>query len=137
VLQPLDVHLPASRCDYTIAGTHEQLGGFDASEHPAVHTAMVEFGDQPRLSSVSHGARYDMVVASDVLAAKANPRALLTAMRDWLAPGALVVISEARRSRFSDIVFNLVLSFAGRSHASARRGRFRKRHTLHRTGHRP
>ena len=107
VLQPLEVHLPASRCDYTIAGTHEQLGGFDASEHPEVRTATVEFGEQPKLSGVAEGMRYDVVVASHVLAAQANPRALLTAMRGWLAPGALLVVSEARRSRFSEIVFGL------------------------------
>ncbi|CAB3782072.1 type I polyketide synthase [Pararobbsia alpina] len=107
VLQPLDVDVPASRCDYTIAGTPEQLSGFDSAEHPTVHTVTIEFGDQPKLSGERDAAPYDMVIVSHVLGAQANPQALLAAMRNWLAPGALIVIAEARRSRFSDIVFNL------------------------------
>jgi acyl transferase domain-containing protein/acyl carrier protein len=107
VLQPLAIHVPVSRCDYTIAGTHEQLSGFDASEHPSIHIANVEFGDTPRLSGIENGERYDVVVASHVLAAQNEPRALLDALRGWLAPGALVVIAEPRNSRFADIVFDL------------------------------
>ncbi|WP_341319316.1 SDR family NAD(P)-dependent oxidoreductase [Paraburkholderia sp. IMGN_8] len=117
VLQPLAIHVPVSRCDYTIAGTHEQLSGFDASEHPAIRTANIEFGDTPRLSGIEAGERYDVVVASHVLAAQSDPRALLAALRDWLAPGALVVIAEPRNSRFADIVFDLD---ADAVHANAR-----------------
>ncbi|CAE6820444.1 L-threonine 3-dehydrogenase [Paraburkholderia aspalathi] len=118
VLQPLAIHVPVSRCDYTIAGTHEQLSGFDASEHPSVRIANIEFGDAPRLSGIEAGERYDIVVASHVLAAQAEPCALLNALRGWLAPGALVVIAEPRNSRFADIVFDLD---ADAAHANARR----------------
>ncbi|WP_175150285.1 type I polyketide synthase [Paraburkholderia ultramafica] len=118
VLQPLAIHVPVSRCDYTIAGTREQLSGFDASEHPSIHIATVEFGDTPRLSGIEAGERYDVVVASHVLAAQSEPRALLAALRGWLAPGALVVIAEPRNSRFADIVFDLD---ADAAHANARR----------------
>jgi phthiocerol/phenolphthiocerol synthesis type-I polyketide synthase C len=107
VLQPLDVDVSASRCDYTIAGTQEQLSGFDSAEHPAVHTAIIEFGDQPKLSGNEDAAPYDMVIVSHVLGAQADPHTLLAAMRSWLAPGALIVVAEGRRSRFADIVFNL------------------------------
>ncbi|WP_434110944.1 SDR family NAD(P)-dependent oxidoreductase [Paraburkholderia caffeinilytica] len=118
VLQPLAIHVPVSRCDYTIAGTHEQLSGFDASEHPSIRIANIEFGDAPRLSGIDAGERYDIVVASHVLAAQTEPRALLAALRGWLAPGALVVIAEPRNSRFADIVFDLD---ADAAHANARR----------------
>ncbi|NYH17070.1 type I polyketide synthase [Paraburkholderia bryophila] len=118
VLQPLAIHVPVSRCDYTIAGTHEQLSGFDASGHPSVHIATIEFGETPRLSGVEVGERYDLVVASHVLAAQTEPRALLAALRGWLAPGALVVVTEPRNSRFADIVFDLD---ADAAHANARR----------------
>lgn len=118
VLQPLAMHMPVPRCDYTIAGTHEQLSGFDASEHPSVRIANIEFGDAPRLSGIEAGERYDIVVASHVLAAQTEPRALLAALRDWLVPGALVVIAEPRNSRFADIVFELD---ADAAHANARR----------------
>ncbi|MFL9910543.1 SDR family NAD(P)-dependent oxidoreductase [Paraburkholderia sp. RL17-337-BIB-A] len=118
VLQPLAIHMPVSRCDYTIAGTHEQLSGFDASEHPSIRIANIEFGDAPRLIGTEAGERYDMVVASHVLAAQTEPRALLAALRGWLAPGALVVIAEPRNNRFADIVFDLD---ADAAHANARR----------------
>jgi phthiocerol/phenolphthiocerol synthesis type-I polyketide synthase C len=118
VLQPLAIHVPVSRCDYTIAGTREQLSGFDVSEHPSIRIATVEFGDTPRLSGIEAGEHYDVVVASHVLAAQTEPRALLAALRGWLAPGALVVIAEPRNSRFADIVFDLD---ADAAHANARR----------------
>ncbi|RZF26938.1 SDR family NAD(P)-dependent oxidoreductase [Paraburkholderia sp. UYCP14C] len=118
VLQPLAIHVPVSRCDYTIAGTREQLSGFDTTEHPSLHVATVEFGDAPRLVGVDAGERYDVVVASHVLAAQSEPRALLAALRGWLAPGALVVIAEPRNSRFADLVFDLD---ADAAHANARR----------------
>ncbi|QQC67569.1 type I polyketide synthase [Paraburkholderia ginsengisoli] len=118
VLQPLAIHVPVSRCDYTIAGTREQLSGFDASEHPLIHIATVEFGETPRLSGIEEGERYDVVVASHVLAAQSEPRALLAALRDWLTPGALVVIAEPRNSRFADLVFDLD---ADAAYANARR----------------
>ncbi|MBN3804594.1 SDR family NAD(P)-dependent oxidoreductase [Paraburkholderia sp. Ac-20336] len=107
VLQPLAVHMPASRCDYTIAGTREQLSGFDAGEHPSLRIATVEFGAIPQLSGVDASERYDVVVASHVLAEQSEPRVLLAALRGWLAPGALVIVAEPRNSRFADIVFDL------------------------------
>ncbi|MEQ5843314.1 SDR family NAD(P)-dependent oxidoreductase [Paraburkholderia acidicola] len=118
VLQPLAIQMPSSRCDYTLAGTREQVSGFDAGEHPSVRVVGIEFGDVPCLTGVENGARYDIVVASHVLAAQAEPRALLNALRGWLAPGALVVMTEPRSSRFADIVFDLD---ADTAHAHARR----------------
>jgi len=106
VLQPLGLHLPLSRVDSTIAGTDEQLSGFDTAAYPAVHTVTLEHGARPKLGCGA-ADRYDVIVASHALAARSNPRAFIDAMRSWLSPGALVVITEARRSRFSDIVFNL------------------------------
>jgi phthiocerol/phenolphthiocerol synthesis type-I polyketide synthase C len=106
VLQPLGLHLPLSRVDCTIAGTDEQLGTFDTAAHPAVRTVTLEMGAGPKLGSGSTH-HYDVLVASHALAAQSNPRAFIDAMRGWLTPGALVVIAEARRNRFSDIVFNL------------------------------
>ena len=121
VLQPVATRMPVSRCDYTIAGTREQVSGFDASEHPSVRVVGIEFGDVPCLTGIEDGERYDIVVASHVLAAQAEPRALLSALRGWLAPGALVVITEPRSSRFADIVFDLD---ADNAHANANaRGR--------------
>jgi len=121
VLQPLGMHLPLSRVDCTIAGTDEQLSSFDTAAYPAVHTLRLERGARPTLGSgtgtgTGPGAgtadHYDVLVASHALAAQLNPRAFVDAMRGWLSPGALVVITEARRSRFSDIVFNLDASEA-------------------------
>ncbi|WP_213768583.1 type I polyketide synthase [Caballeronia sp. dw_19] len=106
VLQPLGMHLPLSRVDCTIAGTDEQLSTFDTAAYPAVHTVTLERGARPKLGSGAAN-HYDVLVASHALAAQSNPRAFVDAMRGWLSPGALVIITEARRSRFSDIVFNL------------------------------
>jgi phthiocerol/phenolphthiocerol synthesis type-I polyketide synthase C len=110
VLQPLGLHLPLSRVDCTIAGTDEQLSTFDTAAHPGVRTVTLELGARPKLvAGPGNGSdnQYDVVVASHALTAQLNPHAFVDAMRNWLAPGALVVITEARRSRFSDIVFNL------------------------------
>jgi phthiocerol/phenolphthiocerol synthesis type-I polyketide synthase C len=106
VLQPLGMHLPLSRVDCTIAGTDEQLSTFDTAAHPAVHTVALELGARPKLGN-GKPHQYDVVVASHALASQANPRAFIDALRGWLSPGALIVITEARRSRFSDIVFSL------------------------------
>ncbi|EUC14754.1 type I polyketide synthase [Paraburkholderia hospita] len=107
VLQPLDIRMRASRCDYTIAGTREQLSGFDASQHPATHTLTVDFDGEPYLGESPDADLYDFAVASRVLGASKNGRALLAALHERLSPGATIVIAEPRRSRFSDIVFNL------------------------------
>jgi phthiocerol/phenolphthiocerol synthesis type-I polyketide synthase C len=106
VLQPLGMHLPLSRVDCTIAGTDEQLSTFDTAAHPAVHTVALELGAKPKLGN-GEPHQYDVVVASHALASQANPRAFIDALRGWLSPGALIVITEARRSRFSDVVFSL------------------------------
>jgi phthiocerol/phenolphthiocerol synthesis type-I polyketide synthase C len=105
VLQPLEPTVPPSRCDYTVAGTREQVSGFDSAAHHAAHTAIIEFGDPPMLSGNRDAAPYDMVIVRRVLGAQSDPRALLAVLRNWLAPGGLIVVAEARRSRFSDIVF--------------------------------
>ena len=112
VLQPLGMHLPLSRVDCTIAGTEEQLSSFDTAAYPAVHALTLERGASPTLGGANGAGagtanHYDVLVANHALAAQPNPRAFIDAMRGWLSPGALVVITEASRSRFSDIVFNL------------------------------
>ncbi|MCC8396968.1 SDR family NAD(P)-dependent oxidoreductase [Paraburkholderia sp. MMS20-SJTR3] len=127
VLHPLAIHVPVSRCDYTIAGTREQLSGFDASEHPTLHVATVEFGETTRLIGVDGNERYDVLIASHVLASQCEPRALLAALREWLAPGALLVIAEPRNSRFADLVFDLD---ADAAHGNARRAAWLSPHAL-------
>jgi len=102
VLQPLDVEVPAGRCEYTLAGTHQQLAGFDAEAHAQTLTFAT---DEPLFSQCRNATPFDVVVVNRMLGDHPDPLAALTAIVERLAPGGLVVISEARRSRFSDIVF--------------------------------
>ncbi|KHK54535.1 beta-ketoacyl synthase [Burkholderia sp. A9] len=105
VLQPLDVEVPAGRCEYTLAGTHQQLAGFDAEAHAQTLTFAT---DAPLFSQCRDTTPFDVVVVNRMLGDHPDPLAALTAIVERLAPGGLVVITDARRSRFSDIVFGTV-----------------------------
>lgn len=104
VLQPLDVDVPTGRCEYTLAGTRQQLAGFDAEAHAHVQTLTFST-DEPLFARGRDAAAFDVVVVNRMLDDHPDPLAALTAIAERLAPGGLVVIAEARRSRFSDIVF--------------------------------
>lgn len=107
LFQPIGAHLQA-RCDYTIAGSAEQLGAFDAGRHPMIRTATLELGDQPELAVEAGRSRaFDVVVVNNLLRASGKPDRLLAAVRTWMTPGALLVLSDSQASRFSDIVFGL------------------------------
>ena len=112
ILQPLGLQLPESRCDHTIAGSQEQISGFDAKGMLTPKTAILEYGTLPALVGPAAGEKFDLLISSRTLGSQFDQRAMLRAMRDWLAPGALVVIAQAQRSRFSDIVFNLTTQIA-------------------------
>ncbi|KMW47025.1 type I polyketide synthase [Ralstonia insidiosa] len=95
-------------CDYTIAGSAEQLGAFDTGRHPLIRTATLQLGEQPALTvEAGRSGTFDVVVINNLLRASDKPQRLLAALRTWMTPGALLVLSEAQASRFSDIVFGL------------------------------
>lgn len=104
VLQPLDVDVPAGRCEYLLAGTQQQLAGFDAEAHAQVRT-LAFATDAPLFAQCCDTTPFDVVIVNRMLGDHPDPLAALTAITERLAPGGLVVVAEARRSRFSDIVF--------------------------------
>nr|WP_242431801.1 type I polyketide synthase [Burkholderia ambifaria] len=104
VLQPLDVDVPAGRCEYVLAGTQQQLAGFDAEAHAHVQT-LTFATDAPLFAQCRDTTSFDVVIVNRMLGDHPDPLAALTAIAERLAPGGLVVIADARRSRFSDIVF--------------------------------
>ena len=107
LFEPIGTHLQG-RCDYTIAGSAEQLGAFDTGRHPLIRTATLQLGDQPELTvEAGRSCTFDVVVINNLLRTSGKPHRLLAAVRTWMAPGALLVLSEAQASRFSDIVFGL------------------------------
>ncbi|RKU03683.1 beta-ketoacyl synthase [Burkholderia sp. Nafp2/4-1b] len=104
VLQPLDMSLPAGRCEYVLAGTQQQLAGFDAEAH--AHGQTLTFAtDAPLFAQWRDTAPFDIVIVNRMLGDHPDPSSALTAIVERLAPGGLVIITDARRSRFSDIVF--------------------------------
>ncbi len=107
LFQPFGSHLQ-SRCDYAIAGSAEQLGAFDATEHPLIRTVQIELGETPTLAAeAGRPARYDVLIINNLLRAGAYPARLIEAARAWMTPGALLIVAESQSSRFSDIVFGL------------------------------
>ncbi len=106
VLQPLDVDVPAGRCEYLLAGTQQQLAGFDAEAHAQVRT-LVFATDAPLFAQCCDTTPFDVVIVNRMLGDHPDPLAALTAITERLAPGGLVAITEGRRSRFSDIVFGM------------------------------
>ncbi|MGU7771057.1 SDR family NAD(P)-dependent oxidoreductase [Burkholderia sp. MR1-5-21] len=106
VLQTLDIHLPAARCDYAIAATAGQLAGFEADADAGVRTVTLQPGERLALASDDAGP-YDVIVVNRGLSARKDPLDALGAIRSWLAPGGLLLLAESRRGRFADIVFGL------------------------------
>ncbi|MHA7681440.1 SDR family NAD(P)-dependent oxidoreductase [Cupriavidus sp. PET2-C1] len=107
LFQPFGSHLQ-SRCDYAIAGSAEQLGAFDATEHPLIRTVQIELGDTPSLAAEpGRPAQYDILIINNLLRAGAHPARLIEAARAWMTPSALLIVAESQSSRFSDIVFGL------------------------------
>ncbi|RQR39208.1 type I polyketide synthase [Burkholderia sp. Bp9142] len=104
VLQPLDVDVPAGRCEYVLAGTQQQLAGFDTEAHAQVQT-LTFATDAPLFARCRDTTPFDVVIVNRMLGDHPDSLAALTAIAERLAPGGLVVIADARRSRFSDIVF--------------------------------
>ncbi|MGS0896240.1 SDR family NAD(P)-dependent oxidoreductase [Burkholderia stagnalis] len=105
VLQTLGLHLAAARCDHAIAATAGQLAGFDAEGGAAVRTVTLQPGERLSLSVDEAGGPYDVVVANRALSGRQDVADALSTIRSWLAPGGLLLLAEARRGRFSDIVF--------------------------------
>ena len=107
LFEPIGAHLQG-RCEYTIAGSPEQLGAFDTGRHPLIRTATIQLSDQPELTvEPGRSHTFDVVVVNNLLRTSGKPNRLLAAVRTWMTPGALLVLSEAQPSRFSDIVFGL------------------------------
>ncbi|RQR70197.1 type I polyketide synthase [Burkholderia sp. Bp9015] len=106
VLQTLDLHLPAARCDYAIAATAGQLAGFEADTDADVRTVTLQPGERLALAGDDAGP-YDLVVVNRGLSARQDPRDALGVIWSWLAPGGLLLLAESRRGRFADIVFGL------------------------------
>ncbi|WP_244817261.1 type I polyketide synthase [Caballeronia sp. Lep1P3] len=104
VLQPLDIDAAPGRCEYTLAGTQQQLAGFEAEGRAVIRTLALDAGGA--LARSGDDAPFDVIVANRLLGAQADPLAALAAIVERLAPGGIVVIAEARGSRFADIVFS-------------------------------
>jgi phthiocerol/phenolphthiocerol synthesis type-I polyketide synthase C len=104
VLQPLDIGVPASHCEHVLAGTHQQLAALDAEAH--VHVQTVQLGENEALfAHCRDDAPFDVIVVNRMIGDQVDPLAALQAITERLAPGGMVVLADARRSRFSDIVF--------------------------------
>ncbi|WP_430233561.1 SDR family NAD(P)-dependent oxidoreductase [Paraburkholderia tropica] len=119
--RPLEVALPHARCDYAIACTAPQQAALAAEGgHSARLVTLVvgECGGRLALQS-DDDAPYDLVIANCLLAGQSDPLAVLTTLRGWLAPGAIVALAEPRRGRFADIVFGPVCADAAASRSTA------------------
>ncbi|MFC5430240.1 SDR family NAD(P)-dependent oxidoreductase [Paraburkholderia denitrificans] len=104
VPSPLELALPAARCDCAIACTAPQQAALAAEGTCAARLVTLVTGERLTLTA-EDDAPYDIVIVNRLLAGQRDPLAVLTALRGWLAPGAFVVIAESRHSRFADIVF--------------------------------
>ncbi|WP_025600692.1 type I polyketide synthase [Burkholderia sp. WSM2230] len=118
VPRPLEVALPAARCDYAIACTAPQQAALAAEGGHEARLVTLVAGDRLALQS-EDDAPYDMVIANCLLAAQQDPLAAVTALRGWLAPGAFVALAEPRRGRFADIVLGPTGAEAGAPHSAA------------------
>ncbi|HEY4353510.1 MAG TPA: beta-ketoacyl synthase N-terminal-like domain-containing protein, partial [Paraburkholderia sp.] len=104
VLQPLDIGMPPSLCEHVLAGTHQQLAALDAETHAHAQTLLL--GENEALfTHCRDAAPFDVIVVNRMLGEQADPLVALEAIAERLAPGGIVVLADARRSRFSDIVF--------------------------------
>ncbi|WP_143752212.1 type I polyketide synthase [Burkholderia sp. SRS-W-2-2016] len=104
VLQPLDLGMPAAQCEHVLAGTHQQLAALDAEAHSHVQTLLLGENDA-LFAHCRDAAPFDVIVVNRMLGEQAEPLAALQAIAGRLAPGGIVVLADARRSRFSDLVF--------------------------------
>lgn len=106
VLQPLDINVPASRCEHVIAGTHQQLAALDPDAHDHVQTLLLA-ENEPLFTHRRDVAPYDVIVVNRMLGEQGDAFAALQAITGRLAPGGIILIADARRSRFGDIVFGV------------------------------
>ncbi|KAA1008215.1 SDR family NAD(P)-dependent oxidoreductase [Paraburkholderia panacisoli] len=116
VLQPLDCDVPAGRCEYTLAGP-QQLIGVDTEGHAHVQTLPFTL-DEPLFSRYRDTVPFDVIVVNRLLGEHPDPLSALTSIVERLAPGGIVVLADARRGRFADIVFGV----AGREIAATAHG---------------
>jgi phthiocerol/phenolphthiocerol synthesis type-I polyketide synthase C len=106
VLQPLDIHMPASQCEHVLAGTHQQLAALDAQAHAHVQTLLLA-ESEPLFTHCRDVAPFDVIVVNRMLGAQADPLAALQAIAERLAPGGIVALADTRTSRFAEIVFGV------------------------------
>ncbi|TAM04816.1 MAG: SDR family NAD(P)-dependent oxidoreductase, partial [Paraburkholderia sp.] len=103
VLRPLNLVLPAARCDYAIAGRREQLAGYAADDDATTaRTIELQPGERLSLPADEHES-FDVVIVNRAPDLPDVWRSIV----GGLAPGGLVVLAEPRRSRLADIVFGL------------------------------
>lgn len=106
VLQPLDIDVVAAHCEHVLAGTHQQLAALDADAHAHVQTLLLGEGEA-LFAHARDDAPFDVIVVNRMLGEQTDPLATLQAIAARLAPGGMVILAEARRSRFADIVFGV------------------------------
>ncbi|WP_085487475.1 type I polyketide synthase [Paraburkholderia susongensis] len=106
VLQPLDIDMPASQCEHVLAGTHQQLAALDAQAYAHVQTLLLG-ENEPLFTYCRDAAPFDVIVVNRMIGEQADPLAALQAIAERLAPSGIVVLADARRSRFADIVFGV------------------------------
>jgi NADPH:quinone reductase-like Zn-dependent oxidoreductase/acyl carrier protein len=104
VLQPLDIGVPASRCEHVLAGTHQQLAALDADAYGHVQTLLLG-ENEPMFTRCRDAAPFDVIIVNRMIGEQADPLAALQAIVERLAPNGIVLLADARRSRFTDIVF--------------------------------
>ncbi len=103
-LRPLDIGMAAAQCEHVLAGTHQQLAALDAEGHAQVQTLLLDEHETP-FARCRDAAPFDLIVVNRMLGEQPDPIATLMAIGERLAPGGIVVLANARRSRFADIVF--------------------------------
>ncbi|RKP47737.1 type I polyketide synthase [Pararobbsia silviterrae] len=104
VPQPLDIALPAARCDRALACTAQQHAALAAEDPDIGRFVAIGLSERSTLT-IDDATPYDIVIADRLLARQRDPLAVLSAVRGWLAPGAYLVLAESRHSRFADIAF--------------------------------
>ncbi|WP_084675934.1 type I polyketide synthase [Caballeronia insecticola] len=104
VLQPLDIGVPQPQCEHVLAGTHQQLAALDAEARDHVQT--LQLGENEALfGHCRDTVPFDVIVVNRMIGEQADPLTVLHAIVEHLAPGGMLVLADARRSRFTDIVF--------------------------------
>ncbi|MDR5883647.1 SDR family NAD(P)-dependent oxidoreductase [Caballeronia sp. LZ032] len=104
VLQPLDIGLPASQCEHVLACTHQQLAALDAKAYAHIQTLLLGENDA-LFAHCRDAAPFDVIVVNRMIGEQADALATVHAIAGRLAPGGMLVLADARRSRFADIVF--------------------------------